>query len=408
MDYELRPCTKDELPDFIRACETAFSEDIKDEDIERVSRVLEPERTLAVFDDGAIVATAGAYSFVMTVPGSEVPTAGVTFVGVLPSHRRKGLLRAMMKKQLEDSRSLEEPLAIMWASEGAIYPRFGYGLAALHASINLDRHMAVFRDELAPTGHARLLSEDEALKVIPDVYERVRIETPGMFARDQAWWEAHRLPDPEHHRGGAGPMFRVSIEIDGRAEAYAFYRVSSSWGDDGVHDGTLEVIEAVATGTVATRELWHFLFGIDLVDRIKSYTLAVDHPLKLMLKEMRGLRMRVRDALWLRVIDVASALEARTYGTTAKLVIELADDFCPWNAGTWELDSRVDGNAVTRTEKEPELRLTAEELGAVYLGGTSWAELLRAGRIEELTVGAVAAADDLFSTDKAPWCPEIF
>jgi predicted acetyltransferase len=408
MDYEMRPVTEKEFPDFMRACETAFSEDIKDEDIERSSRVHQLERTLAVFDEGNVVATAGAYSFVMTVPGGEVPAAGVTFVGVLPSHRRKAILSSMMKRQLEDSRKLEEPVAILWASEGAIYTKFGYGLASLHAAINVERHQTSFRDDSPQVGRARLLTEDEALKVIPDVYERVRIETPGMYARDQTWWENHTLPDPEHWREGAGPMFRAVIEIDGRAEAYTLYRVRSSWGDDGIHDGTLEVIEAMATSPVATRELWGYLFGVDLVDRIKSFTMPVDHPLKFMLKDMRRLRMNVRDSLWLRVVDVAGALEGRSYRAKGKLVFELADAFCPWNAGTWELDVSTEGTRVTRTDAEPGLRMTIEELGAVYLGATTWAELLHAGRIEELQDGAVALADDLFTTDRAPWCPEIF
>ena len=408
MDYEMRPCEKSEVGDLLRTCMTAFSGEAKDEEVEVRARIVEPERTLAVFDEGEMVATAAAFSFTLTIPETEVPAAGVTLVGVLPSHRRKGILTAMMKRQLEDCRELGEPVAILWASEGAIYPKFGYGLAGYHAFMEIDRDKALFKDPSPPAGRSRILSYDEALKVIPDVYERVRVQTPGMFARSQTWWEAHRLYDPEHDREGAGPMLKAVVEIDGRAEAYCLYRVKQEWTESGMPDSTLFVEEAMGTTAEATKAIWAFLFGVDLIARLKYYFVAVDAPLRFMLRAQRPMQFKLADALWLRIVDVKKALEARSYAIEETLVLDLRDPFCSWNEGVWELRVSQDGATVTETDALPDLRLTAQELGSVYLGGVRFAELERAGDISELKEGAVRKADLMFYTETGPWTPEIF
>ena len=408
MEISVRPVAKKEIGRLLETAEAAFSEDLRGEEKEVMEALLQPERTLAAFDGEEMVAATGVFPFTLAIPGGQAPSAGVTIVGVLPTHRRRGIVKSMMKQQLEDSRDKGEATAILWASEGAIYPNFGYGLATEHASMALDRASAVFRSSAPARGRTRLLSRDEALKVLPLVYDKVQAVTPGMFARTTEWWDKHRLFDAEHEREGAGPMFRVVAEIDGRPEAYALYRVRSKWGDDGVHDGTLEVIEPMATDVEAERALWSFLFGVDLVDRIKSYFLPVDHPLKFMLRDMRRLRLRVRDALWLRIVDVKKALEERSYANDGRLVFELADEFCPWNDGVWELEASTAGGKIRRSDANPDISLTAEDLGALYLGGNTFAQLHRVARLAEHSSGAVATADDLFRTSRAPWCPEIF
>lgn len=408
MEIELRPVPKEGIGELLRTAEAAFSDDVPEEITKRFERLLRPERTLAAFEGEDMVAATGTFDFTLTIPGGRARSAGVTIVGVLPTHRRRGIVKAMMQRQLEDCRDVGEATAILWASEGAIYPNFGYGLATEHVAMDLDRSSAIFRSSSAPVGRTRLVSHDEALKVLPVVYDRVAADTPGMFARSSEWWDDHRLPDPEKDREGAGPMFRVVAEIDGSPEAYALYRVRSSWGDDGIHDGTLEVIEAMGTSLEAEHTLWSFLFGVDLVDRIKSYFLPVDHRLKFILRDMRHLRLRIRDALWLRVVDVVQALEERGYAGEGRLVFRLDDAFCPWNSGVWALDVSGGTASVTTSNDQPALSLTAEDLGALYLGGNTFAQLQRAGRVLELEASAVPAADDLFRLDRAPWCPEIF
>jgi predicted acetyltransferase len=409
MDYEIRAIKEDEVEDFLGTCMTAFSNEAPEAFLKSRKRLVEPERSIAAFDEDTMVGTAGAFRFNATVPGGDIPVAGVTLVGVLPTHRRRGVLKALMKRQLEDCREWGESIAILWASEGAIYPHFGYGVANFHGLIEVDSDKTAFIDPPPVDARSRLLSDEEALKVIPDVYERVRVQTPGMFSRNQTWWEAHRLFDPEDERDGGGAMLKAVVEIDGKAEAYCLYRVKHGWGEDGMHDGTLFVQEAMGTTPKATRAIWDFIFGVDLVARVKYFFIEVDTPLRFMMPGIRPLRLKVADALFLRVADLPKALEARSYATPGSIVLRVDDGFCPWNAGTWKIDVAESGRAtVSETSEEPDIDMTVEHLGSVYLGGVGFTELARAMRIAEVTEGAAARADLLFHTPHAPWCPEIF
>lgn len=399
--YRISNPTQEEMPEFIRLVEAAFGGEPHEEEIERWARTLEPERMLWVSDGDLKVATAGAFTFRLTIPGGEVPAAGVTVVGVLPSHRRRGILTQMMREQIDDVHSREEPLAILWASEASIYGRFGYGLATKAAKITLDRDRAVFRDRSEPVGATRLVTLEQAGDLLPDVYDRIRTETPGMFARSRTWWEAGALADPEHARQGAGPLFCAVLELDAEPEAYALYRLKSNW-DEGVPKSTLRVREVMATSPVALREIWRFLLGVDLVAQVETWGLPPDYPLFLMLTEARRLRMTLGDALWLRLVDVEAALAARSYAEGEPVSIEIRDSFCDWNDGVWRVPD------AERTDVDPDLRLNAADLGSVYLGGISFAELARADLVEELREGGVARADALFRTAVTPWCPEVF
>jgi predicted acetyltransferase len=399
--YRISSPTQEEMPEFIRLVEAAFGHEPHEHDIERWSRTLEPERMLWVSDGDVKVATAGAFSFRLTVPGNELPAAGVTTVGVLPSHRRRGILTQMMREQLDDVRSRDEPIAVLWASEASIYGRFGYGLATKAAKVEIDRDRAVFRERAEPVGAARLVTLEQAAEILPDLYERVRAGTPGMFARSPTWWEASTLADPEHARHGAGPLFCAVLELDGGADAYALYRLKSNW-DEGVPKSALRIREVMATSPVALREIWRFLFGVDLVGRVETWGLPPDYPLFLMVTEPRRLRMTLGDALWLRLVDLQAAIAARSYAPEEGVVLDVRDPFCPWNEGVWRVPQ------AELADTEPDLRLDTADLASVYLGGFSFAELARAGRVEELRDGGIGRADALFRTDVTPWCPEVF
>jgi predicted acetyltransferase len=404
---EIRACRAEELRDFLATAEAAFGDEVGDEEVERARRILPPERALAAFEDDYMVGTTGTFPFSLTVPGGEVPAGGVTMVGVLPSHRRRGLLSQMMSAQLLDARARGEAVAILWASEGSIYQRFGYGAATKQAEVNIERDRAVFRIDGGAAGRCRLVHVEEATKVLPDIYERVRISTPGMYARSQEWWLAHTLPDPQSYRRGGGPMFRAVWEIEGRAEAYALYRIHGEWVDH-LPAGWLEVKEVMATSVLATREIWRFLLGVDLVARVRAFLLPADHPLFFMVTEPRRLHLSVHDALWLRIVDVKKALGSRSYALEDTLTFELVDPLCPWNEGRWRLEATREGARLHPAVDPAELRLAAADLGAVYLGGARFGELVEAGRVDELEAGAALRATLMFTSDRSPWCPEIF
>ncbi len=375
-----------------------------DERAERFARVLPLERMHAAFDGDRIVGGAGVFPFQMSVPGGVVPCAGVTVVGVLPTHRRRGILTALMRAQLEDVRDRGEPVAALWASEEVIYRRYGYGLASFAGDAELPLRYGQLRAPADPSGTARLVSLDEAKSIVPPIYERVRARTPGMMSRTEDWWELRNLADPPERREGGGEKNVLILDVDGAPAGYALYRIHMSF-EAGSSAGHTSVIEALADGPVATRELWRVLLGMDWSASLHAHLLPVDHPLLHQLVYPRRLQLRVGDGLWVRLVDVGAALSARGYAGDGAVVLEVADAFLPENAGRWKV---ADGRA-ERTDDDPDLELDVGELGAVYLGGFGFGELARAGSVRELREGAAARADALFAVDAPkPWCPEIF
>ncbi|MCC6175340.1 MAG: GNAT family N-acetyltransferase [Chloroflexi bacterium] len=404
----IRATAPADLPAFTDTLGLSFGVEILPDARARFEQLIEPTHQLIATENGRVVGTAGVLPLRMTVPGGEAAAAGITHVGVSPSHRRHGILRQLMRRQLDDLRARNEPLAILWASESAIYQRFGYGLGTLRLAIDVERGREAFIGNPEPVGQVRIVDVETALRTLPEVYERVRVRTPGAFARSPIWWKDRRLIDLERFRRGGGPMFRAILEIDGRPEGYALYRIHGGWSDDNLPNTWLDALEAVGTTPMAVREIWRFLFGVDLVTRVRANRLYVDHPLFFLLQEPRRLRSRLIDGIWLRVVDLVAALEARTYGAEDTLTLAVDDAFCPWNAGVWKLDASPDGAHVTSTTAEPDLRLSAADLGALYLGGVHAASLVHAGRIIETRPGAARRADTLFASDVPPWCPDDF
>jgi predicted acetyltransferase len=402
--WEVRPTANvEEFTDAVGAISHYFGSPRDLERAERFSRVLPLERMHAAVDDGRIVGGAGAFPFQLSVPGAVVPCGGVTVVGVLPTHRRRRVLTEMMRTQLEDIRDRGEPIAALWASEEVIYRRFGYGLASAMGEMELARGYSALREPPDPAARGRLITLEEARELVPPIYDRVRVRTPGMFERTKEWWELRNLDDPPERREGGGVKNAVLMEIDGEPAGYGLYRLNMKW-EAGASIGHIEVIEAIADGTVATQELWRLLLEMDWMASIRAYLLPADHPLFHMLRYPRRMKMRVSDGLWVRLVDVGAALSARTYASAEPVVFEVDDPFLPDNSGRWRL---ADAEA-SRTDGAADLALDVGELGAAYLGGFTFGELVRAGRVTELNDGAAWRADAVFRSEPKPWCPEIF
>jgi predicted acetyltransferase len=376
-----------------------------EEDGTRFAKLLPFDRMHAVLDEGRIVAGAGAFPFRLTVPGGDVACAGVTVVGVLPTHRRRGLLRRMMDTQLADVRERGEPVAALWASEETIYGRFGYGLASTSLHVDAERGAVSIRRELPRSGAVRLVDHGEAARVFPRLYRRIGRTHPGMIVRTKDWWETRRLDDRPDQRRGAGPLVRALLERDGEPVGYALYRLSQEGSTPETWKKTIRVNEALGVDAAATWDIWRFLLEIDWVDRIAAYHLPLDHPLPFLVDRINKLRLSIWDALWIRLVDVPAALSARTYATPGRVTVDVSSDpHFGENVGTWTIDR----GEVRRTTRRPDVRLAVDALGSVYLGGVSFASLARAGRAEEVARGGIARADAVFRTDAAPWCPEIF
>jgi predicted acetyltransferase len=404
MTLEIRTCGPEDFPGALKPILHYFGRlEPSPEFAERFGPILPPDRIHAAFENGAVIGSGGVFPFETGVPGGLVRAAGVTLVGVLPTHRRRGVLRQLMRAQLHDVHERGEPMAYLWASEDALYGRFGYGVASFSGNVEVRRDRAAFYRDFEPVGQVRLVEPDEAVEPFSAIQRAAAARHPGMFVRTPEWWRLKRLSDPEWAREGGGEMVRALLDVDGRPAAYALYRLHFS-AERGIPNGFTNVIEALGDSPDATRSIWRFLLDIDWMDRVRAQLLPLDHELFLLLREPRRLRFELRDGLWVRLVDVDAALNARTFTAGEPVVLEVADEFCPWNAGRW----RVGPDGAERTDAEAEITLPVASLGSVYLGGFTFAQLARAGRLEALAEGALERADALFRADRYPWCPEIF
>lgn len=397
MPPDLRALRPDELEGALTLLTLVFGQAPAAEDVEVELAVVDPQRFYGAFEGDRLVGTAGSFALTTTVPGGAVePLAGVTWVGVDPAHRRRGVLGAFMARQLGDLYAAGTAVAALWASQGAIYQRYGYGAATWHLAVALPRG-AAFRRPVPPGGVERV---EPAAQLLAPAYAAVAARTPGMPARDADWWRS-RLHDPDHARSGATPL--QCATTDG---GYALYAQTASW-TDGVPDGTVGVREVVAADEPARERLWRYLLDLDLMGTVTYRHLASDDPLLHLLAEPRLAHAKLFESLYVRLVDVAAALSARRYAAPVDVVLEVRDAQCPWNARRWRLTGDLDGATCSPADGPPDLVLDVGDLGAAYLGGTPLSS--RRGTVQERASGALARTSTAFGpVDRAPWCPMVF
>jgi len=400
--FEVRPCAdQEEYARAVGAIGQYFNPPPSEEFLEALVLTLPHERMHAAFEEEQIVGGAGAFPFELSVPGGSLPCAGVTAVGVQPTHRRRGVLRAMMDTQLRDVHERGEPIAALWASEETIYGRFGYGIASWAGELKVPHEWDAFAEPLEPAGTTRFVTPEDARELFPPIYDAVRRERPGMPSRSEAWWDDRQLRLPEDEK--SAPRRFVVLELEGEPQAYAIYRTHFSF-DSGLPGSRLVVREAFGTTPEAMAAVWRFLLDVDWMSVAEVELAPPDHPLFLLLGLPRRARYQMHDALWVRLVDVPAALSGRVYGQGGPLVLEVRDAVCDWNDGRWKLEDGV----CERTDAEPDLALDVAALGSAYLGAVSFTQLRHTLRVEELREGAVTRADALFAWRPLPWCPEIF
>ncbi|MFD4370489.1 GNAT family N-acetyltransferase [Streptomyces sp. NPDC058486] len=365
---------------------------------------------LALADDGRPVGTAGAYSFELTLPGETVvPVSGVTAVGVLPTHRRQGVLSALMRRQLAELRERGEILSVLLASEAVIYRRFGYGPATYTQRVTVPRHQGAFARPRAlgappaPTGRVELLRRADCGAILEEVYERYRRTQPGALARPHRWWALGAGQPPV----AATPRHvLVHRDADGVPDGYASYAIEA---------GTLTVDEIVAAqDTVYAAQdtvyadLARTVLGHDLVTRVVFKQVPPGHPLRHWLADYRaGEVTHDMDWLWVRLLDIPRALAARGWLTDGELVLDVDDPFL--GERTRHLLTVQNGKAdCAPTNRSPDLTLDVSDLAALYLGGTLPSTLIRAGHIHAHHPTAPAQADALFRTNRPPHCLHWF
>lgn len=378
------------------------------EERELWQELTEYDRSIGAWDGERCVGTAGAFSFRLSVPGGAlVPVAGVTMVGVAATHRRRGILTSMMRRQLDDVRAGGEPLAVLTASEPAIYGRFGYGIATYSTRATIDTNrVSLSVPEGTDDVVLRQADPVKASGACEAVYARRVTARPGMLAR-QPKWEQLPLLDPEGERGGASPRQCVLAERDGEVVGYALYAIKPEWSHAGA-EGSVRVKDLEALDPAAEAALWRYLWSIDLTSSVWLPSRPVDDGWQHLVSDLRRCSPTQRDALHLRLVDVGAALAARTYQTPVDVVFEVTDAFCPWNQGRWRITGDATGAVCVRTDEAADLALSVRELGAAYLGGTSLVSLAAAGRVRELRAGALTEASVAFGSPVAPWLPHGF
>jgi len=406
-DIRIRVGTADDWDAISDLLGYAFHETIDQETRDREASVFEPERSLVADDGGAVVGHAAAYTRELTVPGGPVPAAFVTLVGVAPTHRRQGLLGRMMRRQLaEIADAGREPVAALWASEAAIYPRYGYGLATQRLSLDVAlREIRPPQVPMAPDARLRLIEPADATADLAKVYEQLRADRPGYASRDDRWWRAI-LADPASDRNGATALHGVVHDTPQGPTGYALWRTKSGW--DIGPQAEVRVREVLAADPATYAALWRFLLSIDLTRKAAFSFASLDEPLTHMVDEPRHLGARVLDGLWVRVVDVPTALASRRYVVDVDVVLDVTDALLPRNTGRWRLTGGPGGATCTATDEPADLACTALELGSAYLGGPSLAALAAAGRVRELTPGALAAVSAAFGWHRLPAAIEVF
>jgi predicted acetyltransferase len=406
--YPVRPITDGEVKAFFAQLDFGFHENPPREAHDLWERLLSRERSVAAFDGDELVSTGAHYLFELTVPGGvTVAAAGVTMISVKVTHRRRGILTAMMRHQMHGWHERGDvPVGILLASEPAIYGRFGYALGAQHLSLTIPRGDNGL--SAVPGGdkfRMRMVDPLEAYERCQEVVEANRLGRPGMMPRVGDAWRDAALADHESARDGAGPLRCVLAEdAEGTVVGFARYRVKDDYHNPARPDCKVRVNDVYGRDLASYVAMWRFLCDIDLTSEIRA-DVPMDDPLMFVLADPRQTVPRVEDMLYVRVVDVDRALAARRYAAPVDVVFEVADPFCPWNTGRWRLSGDADGAVCERTTDPADLVLGPRELGAAYLGGYSLGALGRAGRIEELRPGALAAASRAFVSDVAPYVP---
>ncbi|WP_369212851.1 GNAT family N-acetyltransferase [Streptomyces flavofungini] len=396
--HPLRTIAAHEFDAWATMVTTTYGQDWREGALRNAAHTFEPERTLAAYDGPDIVGGLSVYGRTLTVPGAFVPVAGITLVAVLPTHRRRGILTSMVRRQLTELHaSGGEPIAALNAAEATIYGRYGFGVASHLAVVDADKRAMRLRPEThLGSGTIRLLTPGTARPLFEKVHDQARQRTVGWVDRTEKYWNARLYDEPGHVRDGATALrFAVHTEPDGTPSGYALYR---SQGE------TVRLIELAALTPTSYAALWNFVLSLDAHSRL-TYDAAIDEPLAHLLVDPRPARTTVADNLWVRLVDVDRALTARRYATALDIVLDVHDDVCPWNTGRYRL--RTDGRESVTCERvhgdRPDLGLSATELGSVYLGGPTLAALADAGRVQELRPGAVAAASVAFRGAREPF-----
>ena len=403
-EQELRPVNDEEFPQWLRAESRAHSNRL-DNDPEELRPHFDLSRSLAVFEGSNIIGGCQCHKLEMSIPGGTSAVGGVSNVAVQPTHTRQGVMSRMMRRQFNDMHEWGEPLAALFASESAIYGRFGYGVGTQFESWRIERPYNAYARNYDSPGRIVFVEPGDIAKYLPEIYRRSTVDRPGVFPKPpHKWDEESRAPDahdphPRVRGRGRGGLFYAAYEENGSLDGYVAYRSNRP---------TIAVNELMALTKEAYAALWRFCFDIDLMGVTEAIKRPLDDPLPWMLADPRRLQRTVRDGVWIRVVDAAAALAQRRYAEPGSLTVEVRDAHCPWNNGCFYLEGGPDGADCQPTSGSPDITLDIAALASVYLGTVSFSSMHGAGLVDEHKSGALHRADRLFASSLQPWTPFNF
>ncbi|MBQ0830822.1 GNAT family N-acetyltransferase [Streptomyces tagetis] len=413
-EIDVHPITEAEFPDWSRALSTGFLQDpvLGEEQLRARARQFVPGRLLGAFDRGRCVATYRSFDQRLTaVGGAEVPADAVSNVTVTPTHRRRGLLSRMIGADLAAARERGDVVATLIAAEYRIYGRHGFGPATTMTQWTVDVPRAGLDPRWAAPedgGTIDLADGADVRKLGPELHERLRRAQPGAVSRDELWWQARTGAVRMHATPWHEPFYAVYRSPDGEVQGMAAYRADDTWGDAKQPLNTATVDWLIGVTPAAERALWRYLCSIDWITTVKSGWRSPDDLLPHYLPDPRAARISTQaDWLWVRVLDVVRALEARTYAARGSLVLEVVDPGGP-AAGRWRLEAEEGGASCVPTTESADLVLDAGALAMLWLGDESAARLAALGRVTEERAGAALSADALLRAPRRPWCPDMF
>jgi predicted acetyltransferase len=408
----VHPVPAEETRGWLRAMWRTFLRDPDTDDARRsaelLQRVWDPERNWGAREGGQWVATLGSDPLTITVPGRDgmselLMTDAITHVTVAATHRRRGLLRAMIEDALRAARDRGDAISILIAAEYPIYGRYGFGPATETCDYSLFPRRPGGRVD-GKVGQVRQVERDEYTALAPAIFERFRRRRAGQVERPAEWWPRHlggpgfgEPPEPLWHN------WLVHEGDDGPDGLFAWLATREA---QDVHPFALvDTLGPYAATDEAERDLWTYASGLDLVEEIVFGSRPVDDLVRWLLPNQRTLVLRQRsDYTWVKLLDVPAALSARAYSAPGELVLQLTDETAVSVAGRYQLVVCEDGSATCQaTQRAPDLTLPQTAVASVYLGGNSIVQQAIAGGITEHTPGAARRADAMFTTVLAPW-----
>ena len=404
MNVEIRPLTAGEMGQLGELGGYVYGGSFGDGPDNVVATANLPDWTLCALVDGKLVSSFTAIPFTMRANGNAVALAGVSTVGTQPEYRRQGLLRRIQTQAFADMRDRGQSVAALWASQAAIYQRYGYAMTTVQRSYHVDTTDIGFHDGVWGSGCVERLSVNDAFDVIKSIYIRFVENRTCYLHRSKALWLQNAMEEIE----GQGPIHAgVHYDEEGKADGYIIYTLRANKVDHATRGQEIIIRDMAWLSMDGYRSMWEWLKRHDLVGRVSYQTAAADDPAVELFAEPRLLHGVDHEGIWLRVVDATGALGDRAYSSEGEITIGLTDDpLTPWNNRSIRLEASPEGAHVT-SSKSADLQTSAKALASLYSGFRT-ARQLRAWGLIEGEDHVIDTADRLFASSHAPHCPDHF